>query len=143
MVMWGPKQRLLNVHLHTHLLVLPRSISVDSPSSNLPKAEESRVTGIVANDYGTGDEGESTEQEKDVPINFSNSWKLNFVLACVSCWFAMSLTGWGSINAGGNVADPLVGKTSMWVIVGSQWLVLTLYLWTLIAPRLFPDRDFS
>lgn len=83
------------------------------------------------------------EDAKEVPDNFSNSWKLNFVLASVSCWFAMALTGWGSIQTGGDVADPLVGQTSMWMIVGSQWFVLTLYLWTLIAPRLFPDRDFS
>lgn len=115
------------------------------PSENPPKAEEGRVTGIVTNDYGTG-EVEGTpddDQHNDVPNDFSNSWKLNLVLASVSCWFAMALTSWGSIQGGGDVADPLVGQTSMWVIVGSQWLVLTVYLWTLLAPRLFPDRDFS
>jgi len=118
--------------------------SEDGHVSTTPKAEESKVTGLVTNDYGTGETGESEgEQDKDVPNNFSNSWKLNFVLASVSCWFAMSLTGWGSINASGDVADPLVGQTSMWIIAGSQWFVLMLYLWTLVAPRLFPDRDFS
>mmetsp|Transcript_125617 Transcript_125617/g.351785 ORF Transcript_125617/g.351785 Transcript_125617/m.351785 type:complete len:460 (-) Transcript_125617:71-1450(-) len=126
-----------------------RESSEDQPSSS-PLApttpEASRVTGIVTNDYGTGEVPEEEggqEGHKDVPTNFSNSWKLNFVLASVSCWFAMSLTGWGSIQTGGNVADPLVGQASMWMIVGSQWFVLTLYLWTLVAPRLFPDRDFS
>ena len=115
------------------------------PSGNPPKAEEGRVTGIIANDYGTGeDQGTpSDDQKDDVPSDFSNSWKLNLVLASVSCWFAMALTGWGSIQGGGDVADPLVGQTSMWVIVGSQWFVLSVYLWTLVAPRLFPDRDFS
>ena len=112
-------------------------------------SESNRVSGIVTNAYGTSDKdsdynGEEMEKaEENVPRNFSNSWKLNFVLASVSCWYAMALTGWGSIESGGNVADPLVGKTSMWLIVGSQWFILALYLWTLIAPRLFPGRDFS
>jgi hypothetical protein len=115
------------------------------PTTSTPLAPEaSRVTGIVTNDYGSGDVPEDESgQEEEIPNIFSNSWKLNFVLASVSCWFAMSLTGWGSIQTGGNVADPLVGQVSMWMIVGSQWFVLTLYLWTLVAPRLFPDRDFS
>ena len=55
----------------------------------------------------------------------------------------MALTGWGSIQGSGDVADPLVGKTSMWIIVVSQWFILGLYLWTLLAPRLLPGRDFS
>lgn len=113
-------------------------------TGNPPKSEEGRVTGIVTNDYGTGEgDGTPSDQEDDVPNDFSNSWKLNVVLASVSCWFAMALTGWGSIQGSGDVADPLVGQTSMWVIVCSQWFVLTVYLWTLVAPRLFPDRDFS
>ena len=127
-------------------IVQSRKSEAMLPSGNPPlKAEESRVTGIVSNDYGTG-EGEGTpngDQQDETPNDFSNSWKLNLVLASVSCWFAMALTGWGSIEGSGDVADPLVGQTSMWVIVGSQWFVLTVYLWTLVAPRLFPDRDFS
>uniref|UniRef100_A0A3Q2XXC1 Serine incorporator 2 n=1 Tax=Hippocampus comes TaxID=109280 RepID=A0A3Q2XXC1_HIPCM len=37
-------------------------------------------------------------------------------------------------------------RTSMpalWVKVSSSWLGLSLYLWTLVAPLIFPDRDFS
>ena len=115
-------------------------------SEQATKSESTKVGGLVANEYGTNenkvDEDEEDEEE-DIPNNFSNSWKLNFVLAIVSCWFAMALTGWGSIQSGGNVADPLVGRTSMWMIIGTQWVSLGLYFWTLIAPRLFPDRDFS
>ena len=107
------------------------------------KPENTKVTGLVANDYGTGGVTEDEPTEEEIPHNFSNSWKLNFVLATVSCWFAMALTGWGSIQSGGNVVDPLVGKTNMWIIIGTQWLALGLYLWTLVAPRIFPDRDFS
>ncbi|KAL9185001.1 hypothetical protein ACHAXT_002778 [Thalassiosira profunda] len=82
----------------------------------------------------------------------SDIWKLNAILALVSCWVAMSLTGWGSISGavGGedgdqihNAANPTVGKVNMAMIAVSQWVALSLYAWTLVAPRLFPDRDFS
>lgn len=36
-----------------------------------------------------------------------------------------------------------VGWTSVWVKVASQWVTVGLYCWTLVAPLLFPDRDFS
>lgn len=123
-----------------------RELSNESPSTTVTETGESaKVTGIITNDYGTGgdEEDNNSESAETIPNDFSNSWKLNFVLAIVSCWFGVSLTGWGSIQSGGDVADPLVGQTSMWMIISTQWFVMTLYLWTLIAPRLFPDRDFS
>jgi serine incorporator 1/3 len=74
----------------------------------------------------------------------SNAWRLNVALAVVSCWCAMTLTEWGVVQANdGTIANRNVGHVSMWVIIGSQWFVMSLYLWTLIAPRLFPNRDFN
>ena len=80
-------------------------------------------------------------------------WKLNAILALVSCWVAMSLTGWGSVAVSGDAdeggtgahtaANPQVGKANMVMIAASQWVAVLLYIWTLAAPRLFPDRDFS
>jgi len=118
-------------------------------------SEDRKITGVIAgNEYGTtkassGDEeaannNDEDEDDANVPSNyFGNSWKLNAVLGLVSCWVAMALTGWGSIESGGDAANPDVGKVSMWMIITSQWIILVLYLWTLVAPRLFPDRDFS
>jgi len=135
-----------------HLLVHDSSNEDTEEKTNEIPVENSAsnraVGGIVANDYGTGtgeavQDSDEKEDSAAVPQNFSNSWKLNFVLAAASCWFAMALTGWGSIQTSGDVADPLVGQISMWIIVVSQWFILSLYLWTLVAPRLFPGRDFS
>eukprot|EP00538_Stauroneis_constricta_P004615 CAMPEP_0119549242 /NCGR_PEP_ID=MMETSP1352-20130426/2991_1 /TAXON_ID=265584 /ORGANISM="Stauroneis constricta, Strain CCMP1120" /LENGTH=468 /DNA_ID=CAMNT_0007594749 /DNA_START=158 /DNA_END=1564 /DNA_ORIENTATION=- len=114
------------------------------------KEGERKVEGVV--NYGTSDadeehpsNGEESPASEDdaVPNTFNNSWRLNVILAIVSCWFAMSLTGWGAIRSGGSAANPQVGDVSMWMIIVSQWLALLMYLWTLVAPRLFPDRDFS
>merc|ERR1739844_193029 len=76
-------------------------------------------------------------------------WKLNVVLVLISCWVAASLTGWGTISGGigsdgdHTAANPLVGKFNMAMIAISQNVALLLYLWTLLAPRLFPDREFA
>lgn len=106
--------------------------------------EKQKVVGVVTNYESTksGDE-EGEMVDKQVPDTFSNNWKLNIALAAVSCWIAMTLTGFGSIQADGTVANPQIGEVNMWIIIGSQWLALLLYTWTLIAPRVFPDRDFS
>jgi len=55
----------------------------------------------------------------------------------------MALTSWGAIEKNGDIANPNVGEASMWMLIVAQWVALLLYLWTLVAPRLFPDRDFT
>jgi serine incorporator 1/3 len=114
------------------------------------EGEKAKVSGVVANyethvtkKEGTEDAEEDGVDEGPVPNSFSNNWKLNVALTVVTCFFSMAVTGWGSIQANGNVADPQVGKVNMWIIIASQWVALMLYAWTLVAPRLFPDRDFS
>lgn len=111
--------------------------------------EERNVKGFVVEDYGAMEE-DSPKKNKDKDANekekgstLENSWKLNAILAAVTCWFAMTLTGWGGVQVGGSSANPDVGDISMWMIISAQWLCFVLYLWTLIAPRIFPDRDFS
>ena len=86
------------------------------------------------NDY---DPIDGTDQEDgDTPlVTFSTSWKINVILASICCWFAMVLTSWGSIQGSGSVANPQAGQVSMWMVIASQWLIITLYLWTLIAPK--------
>lgn len=93
---------------------------------------------------------ESLEEDDDILYSHSSEvWKLNAILALVSCWVAMSLTTWGSISGivdeegTHSAANPTIGRLNMIMIAISQWVALLLYTWTLVAPRLFPDRDFS
>ena len=87
----------------------------------------------------------------------SHIWKLNVVMVLICCFVAMTLTGWGTFEhfdsatnngddsgaANFHAANPTVGRFNMAMIGISQWCVILLYLWTLTAPILFPDRDFS
>lgn len=125
-----------------------------------PKDEE-LGDGSAGNGNGVGkdnndDEGATSHGDgEDHPGTFSNSWRLNAVLATVCCWTAVVLTEWGAVSTSsrqggtdtttesGLVANPGAGLVAMWMVIASQWIVLLLYLWTLVAPRLFPDRDFG
>jgi len=75
----------------------------------------------------------------------SEIWKLNLVMALISCWVAMTLTNWGIMETveNGHAANPTASRVNMAIIGISQWMAILLYMWTLLAPRLFPDRDFS
>lgn len=107
-----------------------------------------RCDGVVIeneenNDKNSRDEEAGEGIHEHVPNTFGNNWKLNFALAMVACWFPMVLTGFGSIQANGVVANPQNSEVTMWIIITSQWCALLLYAWMLIAPRIFPDREFS
>eukprot|EP00494_Astrolonche_serrata_P021748 UN21997 len=54
----------------------------------------------------------------------------------------MLLTGWTSATSDrSELMD--VGWTTVWVRICTEWSTAALYIWTLVAPLLFPDRDFS
>lgn len=73
-----------------------------------------------------------------------------WLMAMGAMYMAMLLTNWGSRqeaqnDAHGTDADDVLqlSKESMWVKIVSQWLTGILYTWSLLAPWLFPDRDFG
>ena len=50
---------------------------------------------------------------------------------------------WGaSTHQTEGVDKPLAGTASMWMQVASQWVMFLTYEWTLVAPLIFPDRDW-
>lgn len=108
-------------------------LNLDVP---LLDGEEAGTTGLVASGGGDGVESAS----------LTHMWKLNIVMALISCYVAMILTSWGTVNGlddNHNAANPTIGRWNMAILGLSQWFAIGLYAWTLIAPRVFPDRDFS
>lgn len=107
--------------------------SLDVPFLN---PEDQRNQGLVVEE--NGDNG---------LVANSHVWKLNVVMVLISCFVAMTLTGWGSIASdlddSANAANPTVGRVNMAMLGVSQWLAIGLYVWTMVAPRLYPDYEFS
>jgi hypothetical protein len=67
----------------------------------------------------------------------------SWVFICISCYYAMVLTNWATNQSSYSATNPKYGDSAMWLQASAQWIALLLYLWTLVAPKLFPDRDFG
>jgi len=71
----------------------------------------------------------------------------HLLMLATSLYLAMLLTDWG-VDHGEETSDTQatrhnVGFASAWLKLSFTWACSTLYLWTLIAPRCCPDRDFG
>ncbi len=68
--------------------------------------------------------------------------QISLVFLLVSGYYAMVLTNWGTVQSGHAIDQKRTGETSMWIQAAGEWIAILLYIWSLIAPRLFPDREF-
>ncbi|EAR88825.1 TMS membrane protein/tumor differentially protein (macronuclear) [Tetrahymena thermophila SB210] len=79
------------------------------------------------------------------PYIYSNTYIIfHIVMLTSSVYGSMLLTNWGSpdMNASTfNMYKP--SESSYWVKIVVSWASSLLYIWTLVAPSIFPDRDFS
>lgn len=140
---WSAEARLSVESVQSAKAVAPTSSSSGAGDDNLNldvpflDADEQPTTGMVM---------EQNNSSASESASLGHVWKLNIVMALISCYVAMILTSWGTINVldeNHNAANPTVGRVNMAILGIAQWLAICLYSWTLIAPRVFPDRDFS
>ncbi|XP_042296704.1 serine incorporator 2 [Sceloporus undulatus] len=72
------------------------------------------------------------------------SYNYTFFHLCLflaSLYIMMTLTNWYTPDKSyQNLTSPW---TAVWVKISSSWAGLLLYMWTLVAPLVLPDRDFS
>lgn len=68
----------------------------------------------------------------------------NLIMSLASCYVACTIANWGAGTGGydEDAAKPLAGRASMWMQIAAQWSMFFLYEWTLVAPLVFPDRDW-
>jgi hypothetical protein len=69
--------------------------------------------------------------------------EVSLVFILVSCYFAMVLTNWATVQSNYGLATANSGTAAMWLQASGQWVAIFMYAWSLVAPKLFPDRDFS
>lgn len=88
----------------------------------------------------TGADKEITPASPELqPVSYNYSF-FHVIFALASMYIAMLMTGWGTGAEERDLID--VGWTSVWVKTASMWVTALLYMWTLVAPALFPDREF-
>lgn len=54
----------------------------------------------------------------------------------------MLLTDWG-VAAADSHQRYNVGYASAWLLLAACWVCQLIYLWTLVAPKCCPDREFT
>lgn len=65
----------------------------------------------------------------------------HFVFVLSSAFVAMLLTGWEvSKHQGEHQGTFDMGWTSVWIKIATQWFTTALYVWSLFAPVVLPDR---
>ncbi|KAL3307622.1 Serine incorporator 3, partial [Cichlidogyrus casuarinus] len=62
------------------------------------------------------------------------------LLACL--YLMMTLTNWYSPK-GVQIGTLSPNPASEWIKIATSWVCAGLYLWTMMAPCIFPDRDFN
>ena len=111
------------------------SLDSDSSSSNQHQSSKSRGPNW---DSGMTDGGNDSSSSGRAPSH----WIFHLSFFLCSLYVAMLLTGWGSATPT-DIHNPEASKISFWIKMVSVWASFALYTWTLLAPVLFPDRDFS
>lgn len=68
--------------------------------------------------------------------------QVSLVFLCVSGYYAMVLTNWGTEQTSTSISNPRAGRAAMWIQATGSWIAIALYLWSLVAPKVLKDRDF-
>ncbi|XP_022821929.1 probable serine incorporator isoform X2 [Spodoptera litura] len=126
--------------------VLYSSIRTASSSSKITMSEHflakegagyNSVEGADGGEAGRTEETKVFDNESD---GVAYSWTFfHVVFALATLYIMMTLTNW--YNPSSQLSKENVA--SMWIKITSSWLCVGLYIWTLVAPAIFPDREFN
>ncbi|KAG6462088.1 probable serine incorporator isoform X2 [Manduca sexta] len=127
--------------------VLYSSIRTASSSSKITMSEHilakegsagyDCIEGADGGEAGRGEEPKVFDNEGD---GVAYSWTFfHLVFALATLYIMMTLTNW--YNPSSQLSKENVA--SMWIKITSSWMCVGLYVWTLVAPAVFPDRDFN
>lgn len=140
-VQWWDAQSIVGllIFLFCTLYASIRS-SNNAQVNRLMQTEEGQgLTADVEAEPGEDGVRRAVDNEEDA-VTYSYSF-FHFSLCLASLYIMMTLTNWYMPDS-----DLQTMQTSMpavWVKIVSSWIGLGLFLWTLVAPLVLPDRDFS
>ncbi|KAE9524676.1 hypothetical protein AGLY_014726 [Aphis glycines] len=125
------------------LFVLYSAIKTGSSS----KFSMSNSTERIGNDSDleggpvSGNDDNSGKLFDDEKEGVAYSWSFyHFTFAMATLFLMMTLTNWYSPNSSLENLHPDYAST--WIKILSCWVCAGLYVWTLVAPIILPDREF-
>ncbi|XP_059172902.1 serine incorporator 3-like isoform X2 [Physella acuta] len=84
--------------------------------------------------------GQKVWDNEEEGVAYSYSF-YHFMLFLASLYVMMTLTNWFSPSS--DVKHLNANMASVWVKISSSWICVILYVWTLVAPAILSDREFS
>lgn len=85
--------------------------------------------------------GQRVYDDEQDEVAYSYSF-YHFMLFLASLYIMMTLTNWYKPESS-DIHNLTNSGVAVWIKITSSWMGLLLFIWTLIAPVLFPDRDFD
>uniref|UniRef100_A0A0K8TPS3 Putative conserved plasma membrane protein n=1 Tax=Tabanus bromius TaxID=304241 RepID=A0A0K8TPS3_TABBR len=107
----------------------------------MPDAERQVLTASLGDEESkpSGSEAKVWDNEEN---SVAYSWSLfHLVFATATLYVMMTLTNWYQPNSSLNTLN--ANAPSMWIKIVSSWLCLALYTWSMVAPLILSDREFS
>ncbi|KAH8304012.1 hypothetical protein KR018_003317 [Drosophila ironensis] len=91
-------------------------------------------------EVGLDEKGKSSHDTESEGVTYS--WSMfHIVLVCASLYVMMTLTNWYQPHSDIKLFNG--NEASMWVKIVSSWLGVFIYGWSLAAPIVLTNRDFS
>jgi hypothetical protein len=96
---------------------------------------------------GTSRSAFQIEANEDETVEEAEASSFSFfhvIMMMGSCYLAMLLTNWTIVGSDSMATiDPNSDNAPMWAKLTSMFVCILLYVWTLVAPMIFRDRDFG
>jgi len=86
------------------------------------------------------------QDEAEAMVDPQRSFRFHFIMMCAAMYMSMLLTGWGSsqeVKEHDSKKAHDLNLMSMWIKIITQWVTHLVYGFYLLAPKIFPDRDFD
>jgi len=114
-----------------------RSTTNDS-AARITMTDTINLTEAEAGEEGEEDGGDSER------AGVQYSWSLfHLMFALATLYVMMTLTNWYAPGHQLSIESISANQSAVWVKIISSWLCFGLYMWTLIAPMVLQDRDFT
>ncbi|XP_074113049.1 serine incorporator TMS1 isoform X3 [Cotesia typhae] len=123
--------------------VLYSSLRTASKSSKITMSDK-----VLINDNGADGRNHDAESGAEPKVwdneedSVAYSWSFfHLMFALATLYVMMTLTNWYKPNSTLETLNS--NPASMWVKIISSWMCLGMYVWSLVAPTILRDRDFS
>ena len=123
-------------------------LSASTTSSDQPQREDNPIQQVSAPLKEQEDSHElleGGEEEQEAPQVTLQTFYFHLIMVFTSLYYAMLLTNWGNPYIGDETPEYFSGSNwmSYGIKVAGAWLGIALFLWSLIAPKICGDREFS